>query len=221
MPLLTKKEFAKQCGIKTNRLSVEIDRNKVYEVDGLIDTDNELNAAFIERSKVLTALRVKRIEQAPIKAAKPPKVKAPKVVIEDTDDDDDDIEVEEDGDLLDILSAEKKYKHFLAVRTERGAELDEIKIQKLQGILVPTELVKHLLRQHTSNITKVTKETLEDVIVLWAAKYKIQDDDTKKMRKTILEKINFGIDRAIADTKKQLGQLIDAYSETRGKGERK
>jgi hypothetical protein len=221
MALLIKKDFAKLCGIKTNRLSVEIERNKVFAGDdGFIDTDNELNAAFIERSKVLTALRVARVGQSPVK---PAKVKVQRVVIDEPDDEDDEIDVPVpvDGDLLDIMAAEKKYKHFLAVRTERGAELDEIKIQKLQGILVPTELVKHLMRQHTASITKTSKEILEDVIVLWAAKYKIQDEDTKKMRKQLLEKINFGIDRAIAETKKQLTKLVDDYSETRGKGERK
>ena len=77
------------------------------------------------------------------------------------------------------------------------------------------------MRQHTASITKTSKEILEEVIVLCAAKYKIQDEDTKKMRKQLLEKINFGIDRAIAETKKQLTKLVDDYSETRGKGERK
>jgi hypothetical protein len=59
MRLLTKKEFAAECGMRTkdgkyvatNKLSVFIDRGQVVLDGDVIDADHEINALFLERQK--------------------------------------------------------------------------------------------------------------------------------------------------------------------------
>lgn len=210
MALLKRAEFSKLCGMASNKLSVHVSRGKAIMDNDLFDTENEVNKAFIARQKTNNERReAKQIPRADT-------YRKPK-----NDYDFDDEGEDDENDLMSMTLSDKKYRHFLAERTQKGAELDDLKIQKLNGVLVPTDLVKHLMRHHSSSITKSFKETMEDVVTMWGAKYRISDEDMKQMRKTALDKINFGIDKAIAESKKGLAKLVDDFSMSRGKGERK
>jgi len=181
-------------------MSVMIERGKVIlNENGDVDTANEINRAYM------------------MKAATRKKAKMEDDVEEDDFDDIEDV----DGEQMSLTRSERALKHYMAVRAKKGAEIDELKIQKLNGMIVPTELVKHVIKNYSSNTGKAIKEVLEDMLNIWGSKYGISEADIKDMRKKGIDRINVANELAVSDTKKELARIVEVYSSTRGKGEKK
>lgn len=260
MAKLNIQELAEMVGWKTKNISTYVGRKKLVRgADGLFDTEDEVNKAFIERE---VALKGGKSEQAtPVGNEVPANIG--EVAAKNNADFDNSGAViahltqnaeqksrterratefikdklaggagssgaEEEGEfgelgkgLLDYKLSDKVYKDALARKTVQQAILEELKIEKINGMLVPTGLVKPLLKNHTRSIMRSFSQVMEDMWALVALKYKIPDAELKELKKKTREKMNAGIDTAIETTKKDLGKLVDDYSMSRGKGEKK
>ena len=235
MALHTLDEFAKMCAVGTNYLSVQVSRKKVevtivgqkggrWGQDKRIDDSIEKNAAYLAKMKRKAKKKEAEgdseeniDEETEVTAAEIPAESRKK----------EDAKAKNDRKpLSSAITPDRAYELELAeqrldieIKTER-ARNEKIKSDKAEGLVIPTELVKALMLQDNKTLTIEIKNMLEDFITLMGAKYKASKEDITDLRRQSLEKLNIAIKNKAARMKASLKNIIDEYSETRGKGER-
>lgn len=199
MPKVTAKELADMTGWETKNLSVYVTRKKlVKDKNGLFDVDEPKNALFIAQNK---AEGTKKPEKTPPKGKKEASAR------------DLDEEVKKVEAITMQLEANK------LVMQEQSIRRNQIEIEKKEGQLIPTELIKALFLTHSKSITMTFKEGMEKIVDLFTIKYKLSQADAASMRKTMVEAINKGVDNAVSNTRGSLKKIITEYSEKRGVGD--
>lgn len=220
------------CGMKTNTLSIYIDRGKVNVTDNEIDIDAPRNKDFIQKRKD----KMRGAKKAPAKKvvskpkAKPNQVPDKKLVVEEAkplpvkekpqnkpDKKQREIEFENDG----LYSLDKVKRGYEIDKLREEAELKRIQREKLQGILIPTELVKALLILHSKSISTAFHQAADNLLVEFSALKKLTTPETAKLRGIIISITNTAIINSIEQSKKGIGSIVDEYSETRNRGEKK
>lgn len=94
------------------------------------------------------------------------------------------------------------------------------KADKAEGLVIPTDLVKSLLLQHSKSIANNFKQALEESITLMAAKFGASSEDMQSARKGVLEKLNAAIEGSVQETKKEIQNIVNEYSAVKGIGEK-
>ncbi len=195
-----RKDFAALCGIKPRELSVYISRGNVTVSKGnLIDDELPDNADFL-------------------------------------------VKKQEKGGAIDIEVVPKKFTAAQEKRIERLEKISElntqkrelesdelrerisllrIKKEKQEGFLIPTALVKELFGQQFRSITIAFQQGAEQLIVEISKKKRLTREESAKLRKSLLGIINEAVDDSIAHTKKNVEDIVDAYSKKMGVGERR
>lgn len=230
MAYLTKKEFAEQTVGTTRQLAVYIKRGKVVvRKDDLIDTNNATNKAFIAKYGI-----------GPVGKGGIPKYDEP--VVEITDDPDnthtvtlgdliekvkresaaEDAEImEEEGErLLPVQLSQKKYQHYLADKTKKAAALDDLKIQKLKGEVIPVGPVETLVFQFKQYSLTQMKIALEKILGEFAHKYKVSPEDLAYYRGLGVKALNEATRQATDDFVKGFDIKLNEYTSKRARGER-
>jgi hypothetical protein len=105
-------------------------------------------------------------------------------------------------------------------KLEEGNRLMKIKADKAAGMVIPTDLVKTLIRQHSKSTTDAYRMAQEDMFILIAAKYGIPPQELAELRRRGLDSINKAVEDAIELTKKELKNIVNEYSAVRGVGEK-
>jgi hypothetical protein len=222
MALLTYKEFAAKCGITTGNLSNYIKRKNVVASGEFIDDTFGKNADFLRKRQAKMgekpSIPAETVELEPVSApVQPPAVinspakgdkpaKAPKVTVSKEAQDKYALELQKEAEELKKLQETNRYL--------------KIKADKAEGILIPTEAVKLLFLQYSKAITNNFRNSLEGMVELLAFKYNLSAQDIADLRREGIDKINAAVSEAIEEAKSGLVNIVDEYSETKGKGER-
>jgi hypothetical protein len=198
--LYTKKQFAELTNKSTRELSVYISRVKVIVVNDLIDPSNDTNKAFLMKFGGEKTLKT------------PPKPQ--KQVDEDFGEDfpETDDSPDESG-INPLQISDKRYKHFLAQKTERAAELDRIRIEKVKGILVPSAPIIPIFLRHNQYIMQEQKNADEEILSSFAHKYDITSEDVAHFRGEQVKRRNAAATRAAEMSVKNIENTINGYSE--------
>jgi len=195
MALLTKKEFTALCGIKTNRLSVEIERGKVILGDNdMVDPDNETNVAFRERVQSKQAAKNEQISRS-------------ETYVEPGGDD-------EDG-INPLTVSDKRYKHFLAQKTEKAVELADLEIAKKRGVVVPSELIKPLFSQHNQSIITEFKNLMDSALRVVGKECDLTVEQAARIKGDWIAGLNEAMDRAKKATAKGIANIVENYQEAK------
>lgn len=213
MARYTRAQFAELLGKKANYVSEYIKRGKLVLDENEIDDENALNALFL--TKFFSKKEAPAKAQSTVKADKPnqereddradepvkskkKKSKADELV---------DIELE-----IKRLDAEKKAKDILFIQQ---------KIDKANGELVPTDVVKMLFAQHFKSVYAAFEDETNKLLSDIAKKAGLSNNDMAFFRGKIIASVNRAVAEGIEKSKKDLAAVVAEYSETRGKGERK
>lgn len=226
MALLTKKEFAGQTGQTTKTLATYIGRKKVIaRKDGLIDTNNETNKAFIAAYAWKAPVKNGHLPPAEQKTAQ---VLEPIVAgIADEDDDDeapqpaDGADAPEGDTVLPIRTSEKRYKHYLAEKTKTAKELDELKIKKLRGDVIPVAPIEALIFRFKQHMLVQQKITYEGFLNEVGHKYAVSAEDMAYYRGLFIKKLNAATEDATKDFLKGLDVALSEFAVKKGRGEKK
>lgn len=240
MSLKTKKEFADDCGIDSKHISTYAKRRLiVIRKDGKIDNTNDVNYAFlIQKGFVETKKQQgtgkkpagkKKSSTASIKKGtvkKKPLVKAdtkppandniPRKTAEEKRIDE---EIKRRSDELaamdrDKLEADTDKKRF-------DAEISRIKMEKLQGLLIPTDLVISVIQLQSESLKKSYHDAAEKLIIIFCQKKKLNNKEMGELRRELNENVNDAIDSGIKESKKGIKRIVTDYAEVRGVGESK
>lgn len=141
--LHTRKSFAKLCGVEPQQIGVYIRRKKIIEKDKRIDDTIPENREFIDsRNAKIAGLEVK-IATEPTD---------PKEIIERA----------KAYEKMNRLSTSKKEMEI--ERAQEEIELFRLKKMKLQGKLIPTDIVEILIAQYAKGIYIATAQGIEEII---------------------------------------------------------
>ena len=194
---MTKKEFAKYCGINTRELSVYLKRNKVVADDeDEIDPDNDVNLAFYAHKKAKQAVK-----------AKP----------EYNENEED--EPDESG-LMPLATSERMKKHFEAETQESISVLKELDIQRKTGEAIPTVAVESLFDETLRIFAIDYRDLYEREVQKIAAMAGFSAKDIADLRNSGINNINLAYQKAIERCKSSISVIVGDNALKRGVGER-
>ena len=224
MAIITRKAFADKCCVPSNQLSVLLKRGQVVADGGMVDTNHPNNVAYYNNREA-KGLLTKKTTSAKKGAAKrsPLSKKAIKTELaDDTEEEsEDDVPGEWNGKgVMPLAHSERIYKHELAMKTRTEKELSQLKVEKLNAMLIPTDLVKMLFLNFSKSVAKSVQEQMQNFMNLIIAKHKIPPAEAKKYLADMLEFLNKANEKAVAGTKSDLGKIVDQYSLSKGRGEK-
>ena len=215
MARLNKKEFGELCGIGVNNVTTYSLRGKiVIGKDGFIDTTNETNQLFIEKRKSK--------KDSPTEPASKQSVKARAKTYEEIEGED--ISEDSDEDSMGIPSlttSERKKKHLETIKIAKEIDLLNLREEKLKGIVVPSELIKPLFLQHNQSIVSEFKNTADEIIRAIGKRKSLNANEMAEIKGELVKIINVSIGKATKASVKSVDIIINDFSDTRGKGERK
>lgn len=217
MAYLSKKEFCEHTGLikkdgkpYLNMLRQYVRRKKVV----LCDDGEHIDTSFPTNRDFMDTQREKRGVKAPkakVKnSTKPPTPKAPKT------------EVSAAAEAAEgVLTLEKQIKQADLQKKEQ--EIEKLKLQnaKLQGQLIPTELVKSLIREFSEAMKISYLDAVESYTTIVAKQKKLTREEESKIKYHFTALINDTLKKQGVNAKKQLKNIVEDYQEVRGKGERK
>lgn len=197
----------------------------------MIDSENPLNLIF---KKKCAQLDKKKIEDARLekKAAKA----TPKVEEQIADVYKNVVEVftkpetaeqkqtreKQNKDDEDVVSWDLRKKIADTLKAEKAAELENLKLQKMQGNLMPVDLVKNIVKLNIQHIIKTYEnDTLTYAAILCdvlaGGNREKLAEVTKKLRASMFETIK----RTEQTVAQEIENVIDDFAEVRSRGERK
>lgn len=197
MGLVSKSEFAKMCGLPTNRLSVEIKRGKVSMTGDKIDLDTPINQQFLQKYQEKKGVQ--------------PATKEPgaKDVTEGSRE-------MSAGDMRNIDNI-KKVEEVERIRVD--TRIKKIKEKQLQGQNIPTEIVKSIVTQLAKSFTARFHISCDNFLMEIGKRKDLTRKEIADIRGSLIEIINDGVNKSVDETKKALKALISETSGKRGVGE--
>ena len=224
-----RKDFGAMCNIRSGDLSNYIKRGKVILSGELIDDSLYENAEFMrkragvfpstEKVIVKTTKSVKPVNNTKVESfniVEPERKKEVSPRFEEPR-----IPAQSYYDSLDDkarLEAEKKALEVEKLKKEN--RILKSKAEKLEGELIPTDLVKSLIRELSEAMKIAYMESIETYTVIVSAQKKLTNDEVSGIKKHFTGLINDTISKQVVVAKKMLSNIVNEYSMSRGRGER-
>jgi len=219
MPFHSKSDFCDKCGIKPRELSTYVSRKNVILSGEFIDDSLPQNQKFIEKRKLILEKKSKKTnptkkksvkveDDIPIKEkslpkeiTRPPKISGP------------------ESDSLDWELDQKRLR-LQNIKIETETSLLTLKAQKQRGEVIPTDLVKSLFAQHFKSISTAFHHATDNLLVKIAAKKGLTRAEVADFRGEIILMVNEAIKHGANESRKNIQNIINEYSSTKGVGER-
>lgn len=194
---LSKAEFAKKTGIRTNHIATYVKRGAiVLNKKGEVDLQQEVNKKFY----------LDRLERQHVGVQ--------------TKSNDDTSNGEKSNELLGIRELERIKKSLDIQKTTEEVELLKIKKEKAQGLVIPLDLTKDLFSRNVKNMVVEFDSAADRILTMIASKHKLSNENVANYRGQIKKKINEAVDDTIKQTKKEISLIINEFAEKRAIGEK-
>lgn len=232
MALLKHEELAEYCGITNGNLTNYRKRGKVvWNQNNLYDTNSPFNRDFILKrtGTPFDDSKIKRKEKVKFEDKKPKKnvakVKQAKTEVEESEiNQTKTVEISTNSakntEEITKYNVETQLKLLEAEKKSREIELLKIKIEKLNGLVIPTDLVKLVFGQHFKSAAIAFKDGAEKFLTRFAVEKNLNRSEIAKARLDLTEIINTSIKESIENSKKDIDKVISQFVEKRGKGEK-
>lgn len=225
MPRYTRKEFAELCGVAPSYINVNVSRDKVIlNENGEVDTALPINLAFLEK-------RTGKTETPPVVVVEPkkksrtvttPTPKEPITKRKETALRNKHGKTDEEKEHLNTnFEIDNAIKRLELEKKEQEVELNKLKIAKLQGDVIPTDLVKVVFSQHFKSVTNAFHQGADNFITEITKMLSLDREQMVKLRAELVEIINTAVTDSIEESKESLRNIQDEYSQKRGVGERR
>ncbi|HBD94269.1 MAG: hypothetical protein US15_C0012G0016 [Candidatus Moranbacteria bacterium GW2011_GWF1_36_4] len=235
MALFSRKEFAELLGISPAHVTMYLKRNKLQQDDdNKIDDTIPINADFKkrllakkngekpekkERQQVITKVKYvvledkrKQSQQQQQQSQSEPEPEQQPV---------EQIKIKRKSDKnIGIYDIELEIKRADLEKKEQEIELNDWKIKKISGEVIPTDMVQIVFNQHCKSITTAFHQGVDNFIIEFAKKHEIDRNEIAKIRLTFIDIINQAILDSIKESKNAISNIIEEYSMKRGVGEK-
>jgi len=229
MSIVSRKEFAVLCGKPVTTINTYIKRGKIIVKDKNIDTENAFNKLYFNNS------HAPKVEKKP-KVVKLPKIeKIYKEVVEPIDYSDPEYgatkketakqkKERKDQNEKDQISVDWILRKQIAdtLKAERQAELEQIKVDKLAGKLMPLELVNIILKESIHTVFTTFQNDNENLASVYCDILAAGDRSLlSEINQKISELLGLSIKKADEVSNSRIQNEISKYAETRSRGEKK
>lgn len=200
MPCITAKELASTCGIEPKNVHTYVGRGKLIKrKDGLFDTSNEINAAFIDKfvtgDKINHSVSKEEIDS--FEEKQPEKSKRQNKQSDNSDEDQPSTFV--NALQLNNLRAEKLQEEIKQL---------SLKNQKLEGELIEVEIIQKAVLEVVRNYRKTLYIHAESIIKQNMIDLEANNDQLTKAISDLSALFNAGCTEAIENVKQTITQLI-------------
>lgn len=210
MALFSKGEFAKLCGMKASAFSNAIARGKVkVNENGMIDDKEEVNASFF---------KTKLAEQRN------------KLAADTGDDEQEDTATDFVNDKAqaiagpdtvgDAYALSKQQQQMQIKKLTEEVDILKIKKEKMQGEVIPTELVKMVIVQHSKSIVSEFYNASDSLLMKISKIKGLNRNEVAELRGELVGVINIAVNDSIVNSKKMIKNIVNEYATKRGRGER-
>jgi len=119
-----------------------------------------------------------------------------------------------------LSSIEKQKKALDVKKIAEEIEILKVKKDKLHGTVIPTDMVKDLFSRVVKLMIIEFDNEADNMLTKIAAKAGLSNKDQAYFRGIFKESINKASNSAIDEAKRGVSDIINTYSESRGRGER-
>lgn len=208
MPLLRKEDFASLCGLQIKHVSTYIKRSKIVQMpNGLFDTDDAINKAFIDsrKGKETESDLINRLKKH--------------YNVPDAEEDDAEDTVTESG-TPPLHRSTALLKHLDTIKRKEEITKLRIDIEKKRGEVVPSSLITPVLLQHNKSLSSSFKDAADELIREFAKRKDLSGSEVADIRGRLIDIINSAMKAATSMSVKSIEHIINDFSDKRGKGEK-
>lgn len=209
MALYSKKDFAGLCGIQTKQLSVVISRGNVILTGDLIDETLPKNAAYLLKQRE----RQLKITSAPASPDPKPKNISDSEPIEPVN------KSKKNKKDLSIYSLDQEIKLADLQKKEVDTRIQLLKEEKLIGASIPTDLVKSVISNLSKTMISSFKDGADQFIIEVSKRKSLSVVESAELKGKLVEIINLSSTKAISESRKNLKNIINEYSNKKEVGE--
>lgn len=229
MAKFSKREFYEHCGVSKSYFYQYVKRGKLHVgADNLIDTALPMNQEFMDsrvknKKTAPPPVPVPVATPEPVFVPAPPKGKVRKLTLNEKKDLlrlEKEVEIEAQA-ATHKFNLDKAIKEAELEKKEQEIELNKLKIAKLSGEVVPTELVKVIFAQHFKSVTTAFHQGCDNFIMTIAKVTGMKRAEMSAMRGELIEIVNMAVGDGIEESKNSLKHIVGEYKEKRGVGEKR
>lgn len=122
---------------------------------------------------------------------------------------------------LSPFELEMELKESMIGKTQVQTRIEEIKEQKLLGMLIPTELVKSMVLQLNKAFISSFKDGAERFLTEISKAKRLTGGEQAELLKQLINIINESSHKTILESKTQMKIIVSQFQDKRGKGEKK
>ena len=211
MPLYSRKEFAKMCGMESNALSVYIKRGKVILSGDFVNDAEPENRDFLYRHQRKASNRPAEVLDGADYKPAPPRTrqtKEPNVLQP---------ERERGGTSY---ALDQEIKQLELEKKREDLELAKLKRAKLSGDVIPVDLVINTFAVYSKSATTSFHNAADNFLMDIQKEAGLTREQIARMRGELIATINTAVNDAHNNAKESIRDIVDEYSQTRGQGER-
>ena len=205
MAKLIRKQLIEKLGCTDAVIRKQISLGALIEVDGYVDTDHPINVKYIA-GRIERMQKGKRVGRKPSRHQHVPEI--------------------EDESFDDLVSKSSAFSGTLDLDTLRAEKLVEetellrMRKEKLQGELLPIDLVTPVFVMFSKAMQTAFNDEWEDIVREVSHLHKLGKQETASLRKRGVDVINSATNKGVIEAKKGINKLTAEFSDTRGRGER-
>jgi hypothetical protein len=234
MAFYLRSQFAELCGLSKAEVSMNIKRGKIILSGDYVDDSIRSNAEFIEKWQIKRGLKIVSAKEPepvavlkstsePIPDAVPaplpnriPKIEPPKPRPAPKSPN-----IQPPNEFM--YAGNQIDAQIKTVELERkleDLEIAKLKRQKMAGESMPTDLVKNTISVYSRSVSRSFNNAADNLLVEFQTMADISREQVSLMRGKLNAIVNKAINDAYENAIDMVDNIVDEYSETRGKGER-
>ncbi len=210
---LTRSQIAVLLEVKENAIRTYLSRKKLVEVNGIIDTSEGINHAFIEEQMTKKGIEIPdslfdKDEEVIESVHHSEQTEQPEV---------------KQGDL-----SKKDYKDLSKAKlvseiqkNQVAYEKGKLELSQKKGELIEVEAAKEISNRHSVGLKSGYRDMFKQVINDISSKHSIPHEEVVKIHKNVDEQLN-QVDKDVFNVfKSEISDIVDEFKLKRGRGERK
>lgn len=117
-----------------------------------------------------------------------------------------------------VIEVDREKKQIEKLQAEENLRIAQIKRQKLEGELIPTDLVKNIFSTHFRTYTQSFHNAAEQIAVDLVKKLGGSREDTAWAKGQLVITINNAVKKGRDLSKQEVDVVVKEYSQTKGRG---
>lgn len=216
---LKRAELARVLDVSNASITMAVNNGTLIPNDDkTIDIDKPVNKVWIDRQiakgRTFDMNRLFKSEKKQHTPKKQPKTKKKQPEKEET-------QTEDDKSIAELREIELKIKKANLLKLQKSNQLSELEINKREGKLIPFDAVKTFFLFTVETFIKTYSQESKSLTNIMVNRFGGGKKELIEVQKDLQAKLESIKSNTVKEIEKGIENIIDEYSEVRGRGERK